>query len=154
MGEIFQEGLADLGLPPETLTLGTFLIFWVNFFINLFFLVVSYLLLRKKEFIISFKFLKYTFFVTVVGFFIDFSYYFLDRLIPDFINWLNRWFFIGIVISLLIGGFNFWFSKKMFRLTKKEAIFVGVVMAIFTNPLILPIILVSIFIFISDILFY
>jgi len=47
-----------------------------------------------------------------------------------------------LLVSLALAVYNYWLSKKVFNLTKKQAIFIGVIMGIFTNP-ILALIIIS-----------
>jgi len=110
----------------------TLLSFGINLIANAFFLVIVYLILKKKKLIISLKFLKYLLFVTFGGFLIDLIY-----IIPK----LSSVTFITITpITFLlticgIGFYNYWLSRKIFNLNKKEAIFVGLVAVIFGSPI-------------------
>ena len=35
--------------------------------------------------------------------------------------------------SLILGGYNYWLSRKFLNLSKKQSIFIGIIMGIFTN---------------------
>ncbi len=135
----FKKYLVDIIAPPIWVVLYLILAFGKNLIVNSFFLIIVYLILKKKKLIISLKFLKYLFFVTLGGFLIDLIYIipkYLIYIIPK----LSSVIFIIITITLLltifgIGLYNYWLSRKIFNLNKKEAIFVGLVAAIFGSPI-------------------
>lgn len=131
----FKKYLADIIAPPIWAPFYYLILaFGINLIVNAFFLIIVYLILKKKKLIISLKFLKYLFFVTLGGFLIDLIY-----IIPK----LSSRIFIIITIrpiTLLltifgIGLYNYWLSRKIFNLNKKEAFFVGLIIAIFGSPI-------------------
>ena len=127
--------LADI-LPPPIWApyYYIFLAFGINLIANAFFLIIVYLILKKKKLIISLKFLKYLFFVTLGGFLIDLIY-----IIPKLSSRIFTTITIRPITLLLtilgIGFYNYWLSRKTFNLNKKEATFVGLVAAIFGSPI-------------------
>jgi len=147
-----SEFLADLVpyyYPSLTTVVGILIIFGINFILNFIILLVGYLILKKISLIKSWKFLKYTFFVTLGGAIIDFGLsYFLISLLgqlwsstihsPDQVE--MRMFFLstgiitGIIGFFVLGFYNYWLSKKYLNLNHKEAIVIGTIMGIFSNP--------------------
>jgi len=127
--------------------IGILVIFGINFVINFIILVISYSIIKKTSLIKSWKFLKYTLFVTLGGAIIDFgvSYfliYFLAKLWSSLIHSKGEmgvfFLFTGIVAGIIgfftLGFYNYWLSKKYLNLNHKEALLIGIIMGIFTNP--------------------
>ena len=78
----FLADLVPYYYPSLETIIGILIIFGVNFILNLIILVVGYLILKKISLIKSWRFLKYTFFVTLGGAIIDFGLsYFLISLL-------------------------------------------------------------------------
>jgi len=103
----------------------------LDFIVNAFVLGVGYLILKRKSLIKSWKFLKYVFFVTIGGALIDLIYVggqYMRYNISILFDLSVLLTFLGLVF------YNYWLSKRFFNLTKKQAIFIGLIMGIFTNP--------------------
>jgi hypothetical protein len=114
----------------------------IDFIVNAFVLCIGYLILKQKKLIKSWKFLRYVVFVTIGGALIDLIYVggmYLSRfkgpLYPNMV--LMGIVLLGSVLltSLGLAFYNYWLSRKVFNLTKKQAIFIGIIMGIFTNPI-------------------
>ena len=141
--------------PILTLTWFSFFkAFCINFIVNTFILSIGYLILKQRRVIRSWKFLKYIFFVTIGGALIDLIFvgglylsapkdlfYPNTELIKGFIFWSSDLItFLGLVV------YNYWLSRKFFQLTRRQALFIGIIMGIFTNP-----IYIYVFFFIAEI---
>ena len=119
---------------PRDIILGYIRALFFNFIINAFILAIAYLVIKRKDLIKSWKFLKYILFVTIGGFLINIIATFLDFYIMDRI--LTEMSRLRIFITLLFLGlltYNYWLSRKFFNLVKKQAILIGVIMGIFSN---------------------
>jgi hypothetical protein len=122
--------------------LKAFGIFCIDFIVNAFILIISYLILKQKELIRSWKFLKYIFFVTIGGALIDLIFVggaYLSRvkgpLYPD-MKLINIVLWGSVFLTFLgLAFYNYWLSRRLFNLNRKQAIFIGLIMGIFTNPL-------------------
>lgn len=149
--------LGDILMPPPIVISLLYypplilIILGINLVINFFLLAICYLILRKGVPIMSWKFLRYVFFVSVGGFLIDLIYAIPKisleaRLVPSAmeigqIDWaLTIENFLPVFLFLTVIGlalFNYWLSKKYFHLNKKEAIFIGLVIGILGGPIFL-----------------
>jgi len=140
--------LADMLPPPLWAPLFIPLAFCINLIVTVFFLTIAYLVLKRGKLIISLKFLKYIFLVVVGGFLIDLIYIVPKEIIiilqerfyePTFIeSGLELFGIVPIFLFLTIlgiGFYNYWLPRKIFALNKKEAIFIGLVAAIFGSPI-------------------
>lgn len=131
-------------LPWDFLILRLIAIFIVYFVVSAFLLSVSYLILRRRKIVKSLKFFKYIFLAAAGGFIIDILIWgpvgSLDKLetaekvvLPSklmVIILLASFFFI----FLGIGFYNYWLSRIFFEMSKREYVFVAIVMAIFVIP--------------------
>lgn len=90
-------------------------------------LIICYSILREFDIVFSVEFIKYIFIVMVMGLGIDLL------CSPALGNGLIVY---SLVAFTLLSFFNYTFSKRRFELTAKEALFVGICMGIFTNPII------------------
>lgn len=103
----------------------------LNFLINSIVLCLVYLILKQKNLIKSFRFLKYILFVTLGGALIDFIYVggqYMRYNIPILFD-------LSVLLTFLgLGVYNFWLCRKIFGLSREKALFVGLAMAVFTNP--------------------
>jgi len=129
-------------VPILTQILSFFKILSVDFIVNGIVLGIGYLVLRRKDLIKSWKFLRYLLFVTIGGALIDLIYVggqSLGGLIweqthsdIEFIATV----FLGSVLLTSLGLFvyNYWLSRRFFDLTRRQAIFIGLIVGIFTNP--------------------
>jgi hypothetical protein len=86
--------------------------------------------------------LKYIFFVTIGGALIDLIFVggaYLSRVkgplypnmkLINIVLWGSVFFtFLGLAF------YNYWLSRRLFNLNRKQAIFIGLIMGIFTNPI-------------------
>jgi len=88
------------------------------------------------------KFLKYVFLITLGGILIDFIFIigqYLSRVkgpfYPDFGS-MNTILLVSVLLSFLaLFFYNYWLSRKIFGLSKKQGIFLGLIIAIFTHPI-------------------
>lgn len=121
--------LADT-LPPGSDINSSIIFIISNFLINAIILSVVYIILKKAFLLKSLKFWDYIILVTIGGFLIDFIFvvgnYYLSYL---------AWIFI-IITSLVLLIYNYYLSKMFFKPTSREALLVGLVMGILTNPII------------------
>ncbi|MCZ2845623.1 MAG: hypothetical protein O2U61_03880 [Candidatus Bathyarchaeota archaeon] len=151
------EFLADLiPYPPliyrfsfDTI-IGILVVFGTNFIVNSVILTVGYLVLKRKKIIKSWKFLKYIFFVTLGGAIIDVVLVYSSIiLLSKFIRFLPIYsvyqlidqpgvrlfsLFVGVVGFFILGFYNYWLSKKCLNLIQKEAIIIGSIIGVLTNP--------------------
>jgi len=126
--------------------LKAFGIFCIDFIVNAFILTIGYLILKQRNLIKCKKFLKYIFFVTLGGALIDLlsigGYFLLTKfkgvplypkgpLVPPF-----ELLIVLIFLTFLgLAFYNYWLSRRLFNLNRKQAIFIGLIMGIFTNPI-------------------
>jgi hypothetical protein len=152
IGDIFPPPYPKPKPEPTPLFLKflTFLgIFCIDFIVNAFFLTISYLILKEIKLTKSWRFLKYIFFATTGGILIDLIYvsglYFTPLTIfgsliiyPRDIEAMGilLGFFFLLFLSLTI--FNYWLSQQFFHLPRRKAIFIGLIMGVFTNPVLPP----------------
>jgi len=114
----------------------------INLVINSVIAFVGYLIIKKGIFIKSFKFLKYIFLITLGGILIDFIFVvgrYMSRIkgpfYPDF-GLMNAVLLVSIIFSFFgLLFYNYWLSRKIFGLSKKQGIFLGLIIAIFTHPI-------------------
>ena len=147
-----QKLLADLVpyyYPSLNTIIGILVIFGINFILNLIVLLIGYLIIKKTSLIKSWKFLKYTFFVTLGGAIIDFglSYFLISILVQLWslifhsagqgergMFYLSTGVIAGVIGFFVLGFYNYWLSKKYLNLNHKEALLIGIIMGILTNP--------------------
>jgi len=129
--------------------IGILVAFIINLIVNGFILSISYFILRQKRLIKSWKFLKYIFFVTIGGALIDLVYvagdsadtivtYMVDYLVytPEIIRLFSVIKLLSVLFTFLgLLFYNYWLSRRIFNLTKKQGIFIGITMSILTNPI-------------------
>lgn len=140
-GEVDDVAPPEDVIPPEpspqptvSPVLSLVFILCMNFVINLLVLSVTYLTIKRRKLILSFKFLRYTALVTLGGIFIDLIFvagsFFGEPYSPGLI-------FIGSVFLTFLGlvVYNYWLSRKFFQLSKGKALLVGMVMGVITHPL-------------------
>jgi len=115
----------------------------IDFIVNAFVLSIGYLILKQKGLIRTWRFLKYVFLVTIGGALIDLIYVggqdlgrFKGPLYPNMK--LMGIVLLGSVFLTFLGlaFYNYWLSRRFFNLSRKQAIFIGLIMGIFTNPVI------------------
>ncbi len=110
----------------------------IDFIVNAFVLSIGYLILKQVKLIKSWKFLKYIILVTLGGALIDLilvagAYFSFSKgfFYPYFLHVINSSTFLTF-LGLAI--YNYWLSRRFFNLTKRQAVFIGLIMGIFTNP--------------------
>jgi len=139
--------------------------FAANFLINLLILVIILLIFRQISFIKTGKFIKYAFFVTLGGFFIDLIYvvpkFLLDSFIDatefiyteseimdipilGYVTTLTTLlpFFILLTLACLI-VYNYWLSKKTFNFTPSKSFLLGLLIGILTCPIYSPLFVIG-----------
>ena len=133
---------ADL-LPPNASSKDAFYVFALfyivgpllivisNLIINGFILSVLYSVLKYgRKMIVSWRFVGYITLVTIGGFVIDFVYVvgatMFSSVLIHFIS--------GGLTSILLALYNYWLPRKMFSISQKHAVIVGIVMGILTSP--------------------
>ncbi len=101
------------------------------FVLNIIILCIGYAVIKKAVLIKSWKFLLYTILVMVIGFpanFIGTLMSFKTDAVSVGTVLLNL-FFVFLVLFL----YNSWLARIFWKLRKKQAIFIGLLLAIFTN---------------------
>lgn len=121
-------------LPPVVIPFALYItiktIIWtlaivaIVFIVNTALLCINYFILRRKNLIKSWKFLKYILLVTVGGILISLIYF----IVEEYISFIIGYTFYLIFLSL--GLYNYWLSKRFFSLIRKQAIFIGVVIGL------------------------
>jgi hypothetical protein len=138
--EYSAEGIGIVTPGPDTSAIGNiyscFLIFIIDFILNLIIVSICYLILREIVLIKSWKFLKY-FFLVLGG-----------CLLTNLISYSLIFFFEGfllltfeLIIFLTFIIYNFWLPKKFFYFANKKSVFISLSLGIFTN------IIISLFIY-------
>jgi hypothetical protein len=148
-----NQALADMVPPPvdgKILSMEIIFSIVANFLINSVILTIVYLILRKVNLVKSWSYLRYIFFVTIGGFLIDYIFVYGEFLtgykgpiigvdtssqellrqaaiVSYFFTFLT---FIGLFV------YNYLLSKKLFQLTRTQAVLIGLTMGILTNPII------------------
>lgn len=141
-------------ISPTTYSPFHFVAFCANFLINVFLLIIGFLILKQKNLIRSWRFFKYVFFVTLGGAFIDLIYVVPKEYLEAFEIMRNiseghplkevgqpggpvatfmPIFALLTIASLIL--YNYWLSRKFFNLSKKKAILIGLIMGIFAGPI-------------------
>jgi len=122
----------------------------VYLFLNVCTLSIGCFLLKKKSPIGIRKFLTHILSAVVGGGLIQlvlFSFYpvfhSVDKSISPHISKTSS--FLGLfwyyffpwrfcfLVSLILGGYNYWLSRKFLNTSKKQSVFIGTIMGIFTN---------------------
>jgi len=115
--------------------------FLIEFIVGGFVFAGCFLILKKGNLIRSKKFLYYIL-LAAFGAALVAGIYSLN----PFLSLLG---FYGFLSSpLLLGLYNYWLSRRFFNLERKKAIFIGLMMGIFTSPLFF-ILLLLLFLFLS-----
>jgi len=118
---------------PEPISFQLYLLFsffFADFIANALVLSLGYLILKKIELIKSWRFLKYIFFVTIGGGLVNLIVIFLLNLGSPWwsIILAERKFWLGLTIPF--GVYNYWLSRRIFNLNKKQAFFIGLITGI------------------------
>lgn len=116
----------------------------LNFLINFLLLCIAYLIIKKGHLIKSWKFVGYVLLVTLWGYLIDYFVFnkglmlaaFKGPLYPNMKLMSFVWLVTIVATFLALAIFNYFLAKKFFKLTRKQAIFIGIWMMILTSPLI------------------
>ena len=102
----------------------------IYFIINAFFLRIGCLIIKQKVLIKSWRSLKYILLaaiggllITVGGLFIGVSFLNKFQLFKDKYYWMNI-----LIIFLILIFYNYWLSRRILNLSKKQAIFIGTIM--------------------------
>ncbi len=128
------------------------IIILTHLFLNICTLSVGCFILKKKSPIGIRRFLTHLLFAIVGGGLIQFvlvlfypvlssadgkiSFHISD--IRDYyryypFSWHYYSFMSGILAILILGGYNYWLSRKFLNLSEKQSIFIGTIIGIFTN---------------------
>lgn len=100
-------------------------------FLNIVILCIGYAIIKKTVLIKSWKFLLYTILVTLIGF--------PTNLIGTFMSFKTDAVIVGTIllslflVFLVLFLYNSWLARIFWKLRKKQAIFIGLLLAIFTN---------------------
>jgi Na+-transporting methylmalonyl-CoA/oxaloacetate decarboxylase beta subunit len=118
---------------PEPISFQLYLLFsffFADFIANALVLSLGYLILKKIELIKSWRFLKYIFFVTIGGGLVNLIVIFLLNFGSPWwsIILAERKFWLGLTIPF--GVYNYWLSRRIFNLNKKQAFFIGLITGI------------------------
>ena len=114
----------------------------VYFLLNVCILGIGYFILKKNVSVKIWRFLAHVVSAMIGGGLIQFIIYFCWKdiglivfLPPDRALLWRIFFLIGVsvLISLILGGYNYWLSRKLLNLSKKQSIFIGIIMGVFTN---------------------
>jgi len=114
----------------------------VYLLLNVCTLSIGYFILKKNVSIRIWRFLAHVLSAIVGGSLIQSIIFFrwkdigLIVFTPPGGGLLGRVFFligVSLFISLILGGYNYWLSRKFLNLSKKQSIFIGIIMGIFTN---------------------
>ena len=114
----------------------------VYLLLNVCTLSIGYFILKKNVSIRIWRFLAHALSAIVGGSLIQSIIFFrwkdigLIVFTPPGGGLLGRVFFligVSLFISLILGGYNYWLSRKFLNLSKKQSIFIGIIMGIFTN---------------------
>ena len=117
-------------------------IFLVYLLLNICTLSIGYFILKKNVSIRIWRFLAHALSVIVGGSLIQSIIFFrwkdigLIIFTPPGGGLLGRVFFligVSLFISLILGGYNYWLSRKFLNTSKKQSVFIGIIMGIFTN---------------------
>ena len=113
-------------------------LFLISFFVYGFVLIILYsLFFEKRHLIKSSRFLKYIIFVTTGGALIKLFFFGGVYLLTN-IQLNAQLALTSLLVSFFLtflGVFlyNYWLSKRFYNLTKKQAIFAGLIIVIFAN---------------------
>jgi len=114
----------------------------VYLLLNVCTLSIGYFILKKNVSIRIWRFLAHALSVIVGGSLIQSIIFFrwkdigLIIFTPPGGGLLGRVFFligVSLFISLILGGYNYWLSRKFLNTSKKQSVFIGIIMGIFTN---------------------
>ena len=117
------------------------IIFSLNYLANFFILSIAYFILKKKEIILSIKYLFYILLVTIGGAIIDLIYVYSQKASGyrgylysnmELMKTVSILGILGTSVGLFI--FNYFLSKRFYKISKKQAVFVSIIIAILTNP--------------------
>jgi hypothetical protein len=117
---------ADMVIPTSAFGYA----FVVNFLVNGIVLLISYAIFKAISSIKIWKFLIYIVIVTVIGGLIDLAGFFLT-------GSFRSYYLMGFSIGVLLFLFNYLFAMLFMRLSNIKSLLVGLIMAIFTNPVIM-----------------
>ncbi|MBN1168674.1 hypothetical protein JXA63_02170 [Candidatus Woesebacteria bacterium] len=122
-------------------------LFITYFSLNFIGLLAGYLLIKKRDLVVHWRFLRYVFLITVLGYLSIYSSGFGVYLLGDNIFSMSV-VLLGIIFAanfilptILIFLVNYFLSKRLYELTKKQSLVIGLIITLFSNPIVYSIIM-------------